>query len=59
MDPCAKREPQVIDHHMIEKCLEEQGLKGEAGRLARLEGIPWDEVEKIRLEFMSKFKSLF
>ncbi|KAI4471540.1 protein phosphatase 1 regulatory subunit sds22-related [Holotrichia oblita] len=53
MDPCAKREPQVIDHYMIEKCLEEQGLKGEAGRLARLEGIPWDEVEKIRLEFMN------
>ncbi|GJQ79697.1 hypothetical protein Trydic_g5844 [Trypoxylus dichotomus] len=53
MDPCAKREPQVIDHHMIEKCLEEQGLKGEAGRLARLEGIPWDEVEAIRLQFMN------
>lgn len=55
MDPCAKQEPQVIDHYMIEKCLEEQGLKGEAGRLARLEGIPWNEVEKIRLEFMSSY----
>lgn len=54
MDPCKYREPQVINHLMIAKCLEEQGLKGELGRLAREEGIPWDEVLHIRLEFMSK-----
>ncbi|XP_065160328.1 dynein regulatory complex subunit 3-like [Atheta coriaria] len=53
MDPCKYREPQVINHLMIAKCLEEQGLKGELGRLAREEGIPWDEVLHIRLEFMN------
>ncbi|XP_017780302.1 PREDICTED: dynein regulatory complex subunit 3-like [Nicrophorus vespilloides] len=51
-DPCKEHEPQVIDHFMIKRCLDEQGLKGELGRLAREEGIPWGEVLQIRLEFM-------
>ena len=54
-DPCKESEPQVIDHEMITKCLDEQGLKGELGRLAREEGIPWEEVLKIRLEFKRKY----
>nr|XP_022918474.1 dynein regulatory complex subunit 3-like [Onthophagus taurus] len=53
MNPCTKSEPRVIDHQVIQKCLEEQVLKGEAGRLALLEGIPWNEVLQARLEFLN------
>ncbi|KAF2879918.1 hypothetical protein ILUMI_26247 [Ignelater luminosus] len=52
MDRCKQEEPKVIDNAMLEKCIEEQGPTGEAGRLAREEGIPLDEVEQIRLEFL-------
>ncbi|KAF5304098.1 hypothetical protein FQA39_LY01883 [Lamprigera yunnana] len=51
MDRCKKEEPQVINSAMLVKCIDEQAPPGEAGRLQREEGTPFDEVEKLRLEF--------
>lgn len=48
-------EPGVIDEDMIKEAMYEQGPKGEAGRLAKEEGISYDEVFALRLEFKSKF----
>lgn len=55
MDRCKKGEPKVIDNQMLANCIEEQGPTGEAGRLAREEGVPLDEIEQLRLEFLSLF----
>ena len=46
-------EPAVIDDDMLQKAVEEQGPKGEAGRIAKTEGIDLDEVEALRLDFKS------
>lgn len=43
----------VIDLILLKKVIDDHAPKGEAGRLTREEGIPWDEVEIIRLEFLS------
>ncbi|KAK4877171.1 hypothetical protein RN001_009677 [Aquatica leii] len=51
MDRCKKEEPKVINSAMLIKCIEENAPRGEAGRLQREEGIPFDEIEDIRLEF--------
>lgn len=59
MDRCKQEEPKVIDNAILEKCIEEQGPTGEAGRLAREEGIPLDEVEQIRLEFLSRISRIY
>lgn len=53
MNPCKLREPKVIDNDLLHKCVAEQGPKGEAGRLAQMEGVPLEEVKQIRLEFLS------
>jgi hypothetical protein len=53
MNPCKLKEPKVIDNALLERCVKEQGPKGEAGRLAEIEKIPLEEVEEIRLEFLS------
>ncbi|CAH1116144.1 unnamed protein product [Phaedon cochleariae] len=55
-DPCKAREPRVIDNALIEKCLEHQFPKGEIGRLMRKDGIPMDELQEIRMEFMNILK---
>nr|CAD7259751.1 unnamed protein product [Timema shepardi] len=49
-------EPGVIDNAMILKAMDEQGPKGEAGRLAKEEGRSMEEVDKIRLEFLNILK---
>nr|CAD7437499.1 unnamed protein product [Timema bartmani] len=49
-------EPGVIDNAMILKAMDEQGPKGEAGRLAKEEGRSMEEVENIRLEFLNILK---
>ena len=46
-------EPAVIDDDMLQKTVEEQGPKGEAGRIAKTEGIDLDEVDALRLDFKS------
>lgn len=53
MDPCKEKEPGVINNSMLEKCIKEQYPTGEAGRLAREEGVPLNEVESLRLEYLS------
>ncbi|XP_066139585.1 dynein regulatory complex subunit 3-like [Euwallacea fornicatus] len=52
INPCKEREPRVIDNDLIAKCIELQYPKGEVGRLLGLEGIPLEEVEEIRFEYL-------
>ena len=47
-------EPAVIDEQMLKQCVEEQGPKEEAGRIANQEGIDFNEVLHLRLDFKSK-----
>nr|XP_023015582.1 dynein regulatory complex subunit 3-like [Leptinotarsa decemlineata] len=55
-EPCKAREPRVINNALIEKCIDYQYPKGEIGRLMREEGIPKEEIEEIRFEFMNILK---
>ena len=47
-------EPSVIDDDMLQKAVEEQGPKEEAGKIAKDEGINFAEVKALRLDFKSK-----
>ena len=47
-------EPSVIDEDMLQKAVEEQGPKDEAGRIAKGEGIDFRDVKSLRLDFKSK-----
>ena len=47
-------EPSVIDEDMLQKSVEEQGPKEEAGKIAKREGIDFGDVLALRLEFKSK-----
>ena len=47
-------EPSVVDEDMLQKAVEEQGPKEEAGRIAKKEGIDFGDVEELRLDFKSK-----
>lgn len=47
-------EPSVIDEDMLQKAVEEQGPKEEAGKIAKREGIDFGDVKALRLEFKSK-----
>ncbi|KAL1488953.1 hypothetical protein ABEB36_014737 [Hypothenemus hampei] len=51
-NPCKERKPRVIDNALIAKCVEKQYPEKEVGRLLRLEGIPLEEVEEIRFEYL-------
>ena len=46
-------EPNVINEALLRQCIVEQGPEGEAGRLAKLEGIDFLEVTHLRLDFQS------
>ena len=48
-------EPSVIDEDMLQKAVEEQGPKEEAGKIAKEEGIDFADVKSLRLDFKSKF----
>ncbi|CAG9767186.1 unnamed protein product [Ceutorhynchus assimilis] len=52
LNPCKEREPRVIDNALIAKCIDLQYPKGEVGRLLRLEGIPMEEIQQIRFEYL-------
>jgi len=52
-------EPAVIDEQMLKNAVEEQGPKGEAGRIAKQEGIDFADVISLRLDFKSKFDMPF
>jgi hypothetical protein len=47
-------EPSVIDDLMLKTAIEEQGPQEEAGVIARKDGITYDEVINLRLDFKSK-----
>ncbi|KAG4080724.1 hypothetical protein HA402_013254 [Bradysia odoriphaga] len=49
-------EPGVINDEMLERLILEQGFKGEAGRLARLEPIDYEKVTVLRIEFQNLLK---
>ena len=48
-------EPGVISEELLHKLVEEQGPVGEAGRIARKEGIEFTEVTNLRIDFQSMF----
>ena len=52
-------EPSVIDEDMLQKAVEEQGPKDEAGKIAKAEGIDFGDVESLRLEFKSMIFDFF
>ena len=52
-------EPAVIDDSMLKAAIEEQGPQEEAGNIARRDGMPYEEVERLRLDFKSKFISSY
>ena len=46
-------EPSVVDEDMLQKAVEEQGPKDEAGRIAKDEGLDFADVKELRLDFRS------
>lgn len=44
-------EPNVIGEELLRGCVDEQGPEGEAGRLAKEEGLAFAEVKQLRLDF--------
>ncbi|KAH9503991.1 Dynein regulatory complex subunit 3 [Bulinus truncatus] len=46
-------EPSVIDDEMLQKAVEEQGPKDEAGKIAKKEGINLCDVLSLRLEYLN------
>lgn len=54
MDPCKGEEPKVINFPILKQCIQANFPKGEAGRLTKEEGLPYDEVEEIRIEYSRK-----
>ncbi|KXJ27071.1 Leucine-rich repeat-containing protein 48 [Exaiptasia diaphana] len=49
-------EPSVIDELMLKQAVEEQGPRGEAGRIAKSEGIDFGDVLSLRLDFKNILK---
>lgn len=47
-------EPSVIDEALLRKSIEEQGPDGEAGKIAKQEGIEFKEVFQLKLSYKSK-----
>lgn len=50
-----KLEPTVINEELLTYASFAEGPKGEAGRLAEIEGIAFDSVKKLRLSYQSIF----
>lgn len=49
-------EPSVIDENLLVRCVEEQGPKDVAGRIAKAEGIDFGDVLNLRLDFKNILK---
>lgn len=49
-------EPSVIDEDMLQKAVEDQGPRDEAGRIAKQEGIDFQDVKSLRLDFKNILK---
>lgn len=52
-------EPNVIGEELLRGCVDEQGPEGEAGRLAKEEGLAFAEVKQLRLDFKSQWAQRF
>lgn len=52
--PYAIKESSVIDEEMLEKAVEEQGPPGKAGLIAKEEGLKYDKVSQLHLDYRSK-----
>lgn len=50
-------EPAVIDDNLLKSCVEEQGPVGEAGKIAKREGIDFSDVIVLRLDFRNILKT--
>lgn len=51
-------EPNVISQELLRKSVLSQGPEGEAGRLAKEEGIEFSAVQHLRLDFQSEAKGV-
>ncbi|KAG8542379.1 hypothetical protein GDO81_026838 [Engystomops pustulosus] len=49
-------EPNVIDDEMLRSAVEEQGPRGEAGRIAKMEGVNLKDITSLRLDFKNILK---
>ncbi|KAK2915924.1 hypothetical protein Q8A67_000298 [Cirrhinus molitorella] len=49
-------EPKVIDEEMLQQAIEEQGPQGQAGDIAKKEGIQYEEVLQLRLDYKNILK---
>ncbi|KAL0993113.1 hypothetical protein UPYG_G00103370 [Umbra pygmaea] len=47
------KQPSVMDEEMLQKAVEEQGPQDQAGQIAKQEGIQYDEVCQLRLDYRS------
>lgn len=45
--------PRVIDDEMLQNALKEQGPQGQAGQIAKDEGVGYDEMHELRLDYRS------
>ncbi len=48
-------EPNVVSESLLKLCVTEQGPQGEAGKVAKAEGIDFAEVLYLRLDFKSNY----
>ena len=51
-------EPSVINEEMLSAAVEEQGPKNEARSIARQEGINFEDVISLRLDYKSRFGTI-
>ncbi|KAM9304877.1 dynein regulatory complex subunit 3 [Gastrophryne carolinensis] len=54
--PYDSAEPNVLSDEMLKAAVEEQGPRGEAGRIARAEGIQFKDVTSLHLDFQNILK---
>ncbi|XP_060748576.1 dynein regulatory complex subunit 3 [Tachysurus vachellii] len=54
--PYAIKESSVIDEEMLEKAVEEQGPPGKAGLIAKEEGLKYDKVSQLHLDYRKILK---
>lgn len=47
-------EPSLVDEELLQKAVEEQGPQDQAGQIAKEEGMQYDEVCQLRLDYKSK-----
>ena len=49
-------EPTVISDAMLKAAIEDQGLQEEAANIVRKEGMFYEEIKSLKLDFKSKFQ---